>query len=113
MPFINIKTNVTVSKEKSEQIKSSLGKSISLLPGKSETWLMIEIEHNQLMYFKGSNNPCAMVKVDLYGSSSKDNYNKLASAITSLLNEELDINSDRIYVRFEEVSNWSYSGSLF
>ena len=113
MPFINIKTNVTVSKEKSEQIKSSLGKSISLLPGKSETWLMIEIEQSQLMYFQGSNNPCAMVKVDIYGSSSKDNYNKLASAITSLLNEELDINSDRIYVRFEEVSNWSYSGSLF
>ena len=113
MPFINVKTNVNVSKEESDLIKTSLGKSISLLPGKSETWLMVEIESNEMMYFQGSNNPCAMVKVDLYGSSSKDNYNKLASAITSLLSDELKIDSSRIYVRFEEVSNWSYSGSLF
>lgn len=113
MPFINVKTNIAVSKEKGDLVKSHLGKAISLLPGKSETWLMIDIEENQLMYFQGSNNPCAMVKVDIYGSSSRDNYNKLSSEITSLLHKELNIDMNRIYIRFEEVSNWSYSGSLF
>ena len=113
MPFINIKTNVDVKKEKEELIKSSLGQLITLLPGKSESWLMINIEKNNSMYFKGSDSPLALVKVELYGSSSKDNYNKLTNAITSLLNKELSIDEDRIYVRFEEVENWGYSGSLF
>ena len=113
MPFINIKTNVDVKKEKEEIIKSSLGQLITILPGKSESWLMIDIEKNNSMYFKGSDLPLALVKVELYGSSSKDKYNKLTNAITFLLNKELNIDEDRIYVRFEEVENWGYFGSLF
>ena len=36
MPFINVKTNAAVSKEKCDKIKSALGQAITALPGKSE-----------------------------------------------------------------------------
>lgn len=113
MPFINVKTNVEVKKEKEEVIKSSLGNLISILPGKSQSWLMVSIEGNKNMYFKGDNLPCAMVEIDLYGKSSKDNYNRLTNEITKLLNKELQIDNNRIYVRFSEIENWGYSGNLF
>ena len=48
MPFINIKTNVSISKESEKQIKSKLGECIKLI-GKTENWLMINIEENQKM----------------------------------------------------------------
>ena len=39
MPFIDLKTNIEVNKEKVESLKTSFGKIITTLPGKSETWL--------------------------------------------------------------------------
>lgn len=36
MPFINVKANVNVTKEKAESIKSALGAAITAIPGKSE-----------------------------------------------------------------------------
>ena len=43
MPFISTKTNVTVTKEKETQLKERLGQAISIIPGKSESWLMLAI----------------------------------------------------------------------
>ena len=39
MPFININTNVSVSKAQETAVKTRLGKAIELIPGKSESWL--------------------------------------------------------------------------
>ena len=41
MPFINAKVTVKMSEEKKETIKEKLGKAISTIPGKSESWLMV------------------------------------------------------------------------
>lgn len=38
MPFINVKTNQTISAEQAETIKSQLGTAITAIPGKSEGW---------------------------------------------------------------------------
>ena len=70
MPFINVKTNAQVSKEQEVELKAALGKAITAIPGKSEGWLMIGIEPQQAMYFKGTDDPCAMVSVSIYGSAS-------------------------------------------
>ncbi|WP_044933281.1 hypothetical protein [Oribacterium sp. NK2B42] len=51
MPFISTKTNVTVTKEKEKQLKERLGQAISIIPGKSENWLMLAIEGDIPMYF--------------------------------------------------------------
>ena len=41
MPFINSKVSVSMSKEKKDAVKAKLGQAISLVPGKSENWLMV------------------------------------------------------------------------
>ena len=41
MPFIGSKITVKISKEKEEIVKKRLGEAIKLIPGKSETFLMI------------------------------------------------------------------------
>ena len=43
MPYIELNVNKTVEKELKETIKSTLGKLIEKLPGKSENWLMVNI----------------------------------------------------------------------
>jgi hypothetical protein len=114
MPFIQTKVNVKIEKEQEQRIKEKLGKAISLIPGKSENWLMLNFEDQCNMYFKGSNQkPLAFVEVKLYGKASSDAYNKLTAAICDILQEELNIASDCCYVKYEEVANWGWNGSNF
>ncbi|HWT77116.1 MAG TPA: phenylpyruvate tautomerase MIF-related protein [Mobilitalea sp.] len=114
MPYISTKTTVTISPDKRESIKKKLGKAIELIPGKSESWLMLSFDDNSSMYFKGSNDkPLAYVEVKIFGSAAKAAYDKLTKAITEILNEELEIRPDCIYVKYEEVSTWGWNGSNF
>lgn len=114
MPYINTKTTVVISTEKRETIKKKLGKEIELIPGKSENWLMLSFEDNSSMYFKGSKErPIAFIEVKLYGKASSDAYRRLTKAITDIMNEELEIQPDCIYVKYEEVANWGWNGSNF
>lgn len=111
MPFINIKTNREVNKENSVLIKTALGKDITALPGKSEMWLMISVEDNCNMYFRGTDEPAAMVQVSIYGNAPSDAKNELTSRITNLLSSTLDISPDRIYVSYASTPDWGWNGS--
>ena len=112
MPYINTKTSVTIDPAKKEIIKNKLGKAIELIPGKSEDWLMLSFDDNSSMYFKGSNEKnLAFIDVKIFGEASEEAYSKLTKAITVILNEELGIRSDCIYVKYEEVSTWGWNGN--
>ena len=114
MPYIDAKVNVPVSSEKEESIKAKLGKAIAIVPGKSESWLMLNIQDGCRLYFRGSKKePAAMVEVKLYGSASPDAYRKLTAEITKILEDELGISADHIYVKYEEIDTWGWNGSNF
>lgn len=113
MPYINVKTNQKADKSKCDAVKTRLGSAISLLPGKSEAYLMVSLEPESVLYFKGSDKPCAIAEVKIFGSSAKSEYNDLTAEICSILNEELDIPKDRIYTKFDEVENWGYNSFMF
>jgi len=114
MPYISTKATVTITNEKRESIKAKLGKAIELIPGKSESWLMLSFEDNSSMYFKGSKDkPLAFVEVKIFGKATSEAYGKLTKAITNIIFEELAIQPDCIYVKYEEVSTWGWNGNNF
>ncbi len=114
MPFISTKTSVSISPEKKDSIKTKLGKAIELIPGKSESWLMLSFEDSCSMYFKGSNaKPVAFIEVKLFGKSTSEAYGRLTRAITDIIREELNVPGECIYVKYEEVSDWGWNGSNF
>lgn len=113
MPFINVKTNVSVPDDRAEVIKSKLGQAITAVPGKSEGWLMVGIEPEYKLWFKGDCAPAAMVEVSLYGSASENALSTLTSHITGILTDALGVSSDRIYVSYMETENWGWNGSNF
>ena len=113
MPFINVKTNASINQENELKIKAQLGEAIKLI-GKSESWLMINFEDKQRMYFRGDNSSnMAFVQVDLYGAASSSAYNSMTGAITESLNKELGIEPDKIYVKYSEIKNWGFNGGNF
>ena len=113
MPFINVKTNCKADTKQVDAIKSKLGLAITAVPGKSESWLMVEVEDDRKLYFQGSDAPAAMVQVSLYGDASSNALTTLTSHITGILLDVLQIPSNRVYVSYQCTENWGWNGSNF
>lgn len=113
MPFINVKTNVSVSMDAETALKSDLGRAISIIPGKSEAWLMVGIEPEHILYFKGDNSPAAMVEVSVFGSPNPAAFNKLTAEICGILKNRLAIDPSRIYVKYAATSDWGWNNGNF
>lgn len=113
MPFINTKTSQPISPEAELRLKNDLGKAIECLKGKSESWLMLGFEGNQKIWFQGTNDPAAMVFVDIFGSAADKDYQELTKQICTILNKELQIPQNRIYVKYSENAHWGWNGGNF
>ena len=112
MPYVQLRTNKDISKETEIAIKERLGRAIVLL-GKTEQWLMVDIEDSCHMYMGGDDNKgIAYVCVKLLGKSNDDAYNQFTGEVTDVLvNMNENINSSDVYVSYEEHSRWGWNGS--
>ncbi len=111
MPYIKITTNVCDVPVKA--IEKELGEAIALIPGKTERWLMTCVEGGAKMAFAGSEDPCVMAEVSLFGAASPAAYEKLTAELCRALSEMIGVPQDRIYVKYEEIGTWGWSGSNF
>lgn len=112
MPFINSKVTVKMTDEKKEAVKQKLGDAITLIPGKSEHWLMVGFEDEYDLYFQGNRDgESAFVEVSVFGSISASVSNNLTGKICEILEGELGIPKNRIYVKYQDVKNWGWNGS--
>ncbi|MFT4106631.1 MAG: phenylpyruvate tautomerase MIF-related protein [Lacrimispora sp.] len=114
MPYINSKVNVALSEEEKEILKTKLGDAISLIPGKTESWLMLGFEEECSLYFKGKNNTkIAFIEVKIFGCASKRDYDLLTTEISRIYREVLGISQDKIYIKYEEAEHWGWNGTNF
>lgn len=114
MPFINVKVSEKVTDSQIETVKTELGKAISLLPGKSEGYLMVNIEDGCRLYFKGNRAaPTAMCEVSVYGSAPRNACEALTAEICRILESALSVPQNRAYVKFSFIDTWGYDGYLF
>ena len=112
MPYISFKTNHKLTLRQENTIKSKSGELISLIPGKTEKALMIHMEDDQIMYFKGEETPCMMIEINLYKSAEFDDKKKLTEAMIQMIHEKKKIEADNIYVIFHEFDHWGLNQTL-
>lgn len=110
MPCISIKTNKVILAIEEKQIKQRLGEAISILPGKSEKWLMCLFEGNDHIWLGGTDAPAAYVETALYGAASATDYNRLTEKVTGILVDTLGIEPARIYIKYCETQYWGWNG---
>ena len=114
MPFIDSKVSVKISKEQETQLKTRLGEAISLIPGKSENWLMAGFEDEYHLYFRGKDDePMAFVEVRLFGNPDKSAFQKMTAEITKIFGEILGIAPDHMYIKYSATMDWGWNGSNF
>lgn len=114
MPYINTTTSKIISEQQKNELKTSFGKLIEIIPGKSESWLMLNFNDGSKMAFKGATSPdIAMIEVEIFGKANASDYDKLTQALCASVSEILDIQKDRIYVKYREVGHWGWNGMNF
>ena len=114
MPFIDAKISKAITKEQETQIKAMLGEAITTIPGKSENWLMVGLEPEYTLYFRGDNTePMAFVEVSVFGGENKEAFEKLTASICDIFQQVLSIAPDHVYVKYEATTNWGWNGRNF
>ena len=110
MPFINSKISTSVSAEQEQALKTRLGQAISIVPGKSENWLMLGFESNYNLYFRGDNSePLAMVDVSVFGDEDAAAFSALTAEICKIFDEVMGIAPDHVYVKYQTVKYWGWN----
>ncbi|MCD8026736.1 MAG: hypothetical protein LUF33_07405 [Clostridiales bacterium] len=114
MPFINVKTNVRLDDMKKQSILKQLSKSITLIPGKSEEYVMCAVEDNIPMIFHGeSAQPIAMVEVSILHSAPKHAYESLTAELCKIMQTEAGVDGGNCYVKFAETEYWGVNSFMF
>ena len=111
MPMITVHTNKQLKKEEKALVGRGLGERITLLPGKSEASLMLEIQDGQEMFFRGGQDTCAFVEVRLFRVSPLEAKQAFTQSLCALL-EEVGIPSRDVYLNFLEFDSWGIQGTL-
>lgn len=112
MPFISFTTNQKFSLRQENEIVKRTGELITILPGKKEENLMLHIEDNQILYFRGTDVPCMMIEVKLYKNIEFEAKKKFTEELITMINNITAIEAKDIYVSFDEYPNWGKQGTL-
>ena len=116
MPVIHTYTSTPITPAQEELLKAAFGKTIALVPGKSEQWLMCAFEPETSLYLGGTNDePAALVTVDVYARQpvKRAVWEKMTSLICDTLQEVLGIDPARIYVKYGSTPDFGWNGMNF
>ena len=111
MPMITAQIGKKLTEEEAIRLKSGLGEIIALIPGKSESVLMIDLCDGHNMFFKGEKTQAAYLDVRLYTKAPFEAKAAFAAAAAELL-EEVGIQRQDTYLTFTEFENWGMRGTL-
>ena len=112
MPFIRTTTNLSIPEKTLRELKRDFGEAISLVRGKTESYLMLEFRGDAYMTYQGDESPLAMVEVQLLGRADESDLKALTARLTEILGEKLGIKPERVYVNHSFYENWGAGGSL-
>lgn len=114
MPFIISRTNCDITRTQELQLKSRLGKAISLVPGKSEQFLLLGFEPNSHLWLRGDDSqPIAYIEAAIWGNEAHLGYDQFTAEVTHIFNEELGIEPECIYIRYADIPDWGVAGMNF
>ena len=112
MPYIAINTSKTLSDGQKDALKTALGEKITVIPGKSESKLMIDIADGRAMYFAGEKRDLAFVEVRCFGTTEFVNKKAFTEAAFLAVQETMGLPQDAIYLNYSEFEHWGAMGSM-
>ncbi len=114
MPYLKLKTNVSISKQQAPQLMTQLSQLLAKETGKSERYVMVELSADRDMIFSGGNEPLAYLECKSIGLTAMQ-AKSLSAAISRLLQADLQLSPERVYIEFSNcpAEFWGWNGGTF
>ncbi len=114
MPLIKVTTNQSISAEAQAAFLRQLSAATAAMLGKPESYVMAIFNEQPQMLFAGSAEPLAYVELKSLGLP-ENNTADYSARLCSLIEEELGIPAERIYIEFSTPARhmWGWSGRTF
>ena len=111
MPFIKTKVSCGLTADQEKSLKERFGKAISLIPGKSEAYLLLEFESDAHLWLRGEHDAAiAYIEAAIFGNEDHVGFDAFTYEITKAFAEILGIRPDRVYIKFEDIGVWGVGG---
>lgn len=114
MPLLKLETTVPLPEAKLKTLLAALSKLVAETIGKPEQYVMVTANPAPML-MSGKPGDAAFADVRSIGGLSGDTNRVLAEKVCRLLNEQLGISPDRVYLNFTDVkaANWGWNGATF
>ncbi|NLN45378.1 MAG: hypothetical protein GX153_02265 [Clostridiaceae bacterium] len=112
MPFVHLQLSRPLEPAVKKELASAVGGLISILPNKSERGLMLRIEDDCGMFFRGAEADCVYVDVRLYLASPFDKKGEFARALLETIQRITGTEPGSVYMSFAEYGNWVSGGDI-
>jgi phenylpyruvate tautomerase PptA (4-oxalocrotonate tautomerase family) len=99
MPTLLIRTNVPTPSDTAEALVKRASTTVADALSKPEDYVMVSLEPSVAMSFGGSTNPLAFLELKSLGLP-EDQTPRLSATLCDLIESELGIPSNRIYIEF-------------
>ncbi|MBN2351335.1 MAG: ABC transporter substrate-binding protein [Spirochaetales bacterium] len=115
MPLAKVAVSAAVDETKKKDVLKRLSLSIAEKIGKPEKYVQTIFEANVPMTFAGTFEPAASLEIKSIGGLSPSVCKGLSEACCGLLQKELGIPEERIYIVFSDIeaSSWGWNGTTF
>ncbi len=113
MPYIEVTLSKSLNAQEKDQLKSKLGELISIIPGKTESVLMIHINEDASLYFGGEkNDTIAYMVIKLYKESAFEHKAAFAKQVYAYMEQACGVSPDSFFLNFEVHNAWGFHGAL-
>jgi phenylpyruvate tautomerase len=114
MPLLELKTTVSLTEAKRDELLAALSKIVARDLGKPEQYVMVILE-SEPMLMSGLPGPAAFADIRSIGGLSPAVNQKLACDLSEILRNQAGIPLDRIYLNFTDVpaAAWGWNGCTF
>lgn len=112
MPYIQVNTSKKLSADERDQLAAALGERISIIPGKEEKGLMVDIVDGRHMYYAGKKGEVAFVEIRCFGTTGSEGQKAYAQSVFEVLESQLGLQKHQVYYNHVDLLRWGSGGVL-
>jgi hypothetical protein len=110
MPYISVTLGQKLDAAQKEKLKTELGRLITIIPGKTEPDLIVNIQDTGAVYMGGAEIPCAYIDLRVYTKTNDEAKKRFTRELFAFIAREFAIPIERQYLTIGEYENWGYDG---
>jgi phenylpyruvate tautomerase len=114
MPYLKIQANKVIDDKATQDVLKKASGLVARILGKPEEYVMVNLRGSSPMLFAGGSEPVAFLELRAIGLPA-DKTSDLSLSLCELMESELGIPKDRIFINFVDVPAhlWGWNGETF